>query len=231
MKKYFYLFFALLLVGCPDPEYPNCETDEHCKRDGRDEWCVKGLCQVCTNNSHCQENYLCKDYKCEPECSADTDCESPFVCKSNKCQPECSADAECGSEQSCVEQKCEDKKPEVVQEVAKPECNFQTIYFDFNESFLSSASRDLLKANLDCINQNPGKTIVLEGHCDERGTEEYNIALGERRAKATKQYLLKLGADVSKLNINSLGENSPAVDGSNEDAWSKNRRVETVISD
>ena len=231
MKKCFYLFFAILLVGCPDPEYPNCETDEHCKRDGRDEWCVKGLCQVCTNNSHCQENYLCKDYKCEPECSADTDCESPFVCKSNKCQPECSIDSDCGNEQSCVEQKCEEKPAEDLTQQAAPSCDFQTIYFDFDQSILSTESRDALKANLDCMNQNVDKNFVLEGHCDERGTVEYNIALGERRANATKKYLLKLGADSSKLRVNSLGENAPAVDGSGEDAWSKNRRVETVVSE
>ncbi|WP_156502735.1 OmpA family protein, partial [Oleiphilus sp. HI0067] len=73
--------------------------------------------------------------------------------------------------------------------------------------------------------QNPSAKIVLEGHCDERGTKEYNIALGERRANSVAQFLKVNGVSASQIEVVSYGEESPAVAGSNETAWSKNRRV------
>jgi len=82
---------------------------------------------------------------------------------------------------------------------------------------------ELLKAN-------PALSLLIEGHCDERGTNEYNLALGERRARAAYEFLVLLGIDSSKLQIISYGEEYPAVQGSNEDAWGKNRRDEFKAS-
>jgi peptidoglycan-associated lipoprotein len=76
---------------------------------------------------------------------------------------------------------------------------------------------------------NSQEKIVIEGHCDERGTAEYNIALGERRAKSVKRYLINLGVDSSQLSTISYGEERPADPGHNEAAWAKNRRAEFVI--
>lgn len=103
----------------------------------------------------------------------------------------------------------------------------ETIYFDFDKSDLRQDSRDVLYKNAEILlKTNPDAKIKIEGHCDERGSAEYNLALGERRAKSTQQYLLTLGVQADRLSIISYGKEKPAVQGSDEAAWSKNRRAE-----
>jgi peptidoglycan-associated lipoprotein len=106
-----------------------------------------------------------------------------------------------------------------------------SIYFDFDSSAIRADARTTLKANAQAIDSHPEwKTITLEGHTDERGTEEYNLALGEQRANAAKQYLVDLGAPASRMITVSFGEASPAVQGHDESAWRWNRRVEFKVS-
>jgi peptidoglycan-associated lipoprotein len=102
----------------------------------------------------------------------------------------------------------------------------QTIYFDYDSSALREDARAALAANAEKINQVPGVLIQCAGHCDERGTQEYNLALGERRALAVRDYLISLGVPAERLVTISYGEEMPAVPGSNESAWAQNRRVE-----
>lgn len=110
------------------------------------------------------------------------------------------------------------------------EAAFETIYFDFDKSDLSPAARDALTKNAAVLqNAQPTAKIKIEGHCDERGSAEYNLALGERRAKSALQYLLTLGVKSDRLSIISYGKEKPAVQGSDEAAWAKNRRDEFVI--
>ncbi|ODS22587.1 peptidoglycan-associated lipoprotein [Candidatus Endobugula sertula] len=97
-------------------------------------------------------------------------------------------------------------------------------YFDFDSSVLRPESRALLNAHAKALKANP-RSVRLEGHADERGTREYNIALGERRAQSVRAYLLAQGV-VSSIEVVSYGEEYPAVDASNEYAWQQNRRVE-----
>lgn len=101
----------------------------------------------------------------------------------------------------------------------------RTFYFDLDQSTIKSESRAPLAAHAAFLAANPSTMIVLEGHCDERGTKEYNIALGERRAKSVAQFLKVNGASDSQIEIVSYGEEQPAVMGSNEQSWSQNRRV------
>jgi peptidoglycan-associated lipoprotein len=105
----------------------------------------------------------------------------------------------------------------------------KTVYFDFDKYDLTTTTRATLRMNADWLRANPGYRVVIEGHCDERGTIEYNLALGEKRANATREFLASLGVDTSALRIVSYGEERPAVDGRGEFAWSKNRRAEFVI--
>ena len=102
----------------------------------------------------------------------------------------------------------------------------QTVYFGFDSSTLSDEARALLRANADWLKANTdhGHGVVMGGHCDERGTKEYNLALGERRASAARDYLASLGVDTSVLRVISYGEEDPAESGHSEDAWAKNRR-------
>ena len=109
----------------------------------------------------------------------------------------------------------------VTQVVAPTETVF---YFDFDSSALRAESRALLDAHAAALKASP-RAVRLEGHADERGTREYNIALGERRAQAVRAYLLSQGV-TSPIEVVSYGEERPAVDASNEYAWQQNRRVE-----
>ena len=101
-----------------------------------------------------------------------------------------------------------------------------TIYFDFDKSNLTSRSIQTLRGVISSMKDNSSLMLVLEGHADERGTREYNLALGQRRAESVADYLESRGIRRSRLVVKSYGEERPAVDSSNENAWAKNRRVE-----
>jgi len=105
----------------------------------------------------------------------------------------------------------------------------RTIYFAFDRADLTEESRATLRANAEWLKANPKYRIRIEGHCDERGTIEYNLALGQRRADAARDYLVSLGVDPGRLTTISYGEERPADPGHNEEAWAKNRRAEFVI--
>ena len=107
---------------------------------------------------------------------------------------------------------------------------FGTIYFDYDQSFIRDDQRTAMNANAELLFRNQQLSVVLEGHCDERGTDEYNLALGQRRADAVRQFLIDYGIPAQRINTVSYGEQRPAVDGANESAWSKNRRCEFTVS-
>jgi peptidoglycan-associated lipoprotein len=100
------------------------------------------------------------------------------------------------------------------------------IYFEFDKSDLSDQSRQILAEKAELLKAHPALMLVIEGHCDERGTNEYNMALGERRARAAYEYLVMMGVEAGRLTIISYGEEYPAVPGSDEEAWAKSRRDE-----
>ncbi|MGK2906696.1 MAG: peptidoglycan-associated lipoprotein Pal [Desulfuromonadales bacterium] len=102
----------------------------------------------------------------------------------------------------------------------------QRIYFDFDQFTLSAESRTILTENAKYMNAMSNVQVVIEGHCDERGSDEYNLALGESRALAAKNYLVSLGISANRLSVISYGEEKPLVNSSGEDAWAQNRRAE-----
>ena len=102
------------------------------------------------------------------------------------------------------------------------------VFFATNESVLTTASRETLRKQAAWLRKNPEVTVVLEGHADERGTREYNLALGERRANAAKDYLMTYGISSSRISVISYGKERPVDSGSTTLAWSKNRRSVTV---
>ena len=252
MKNFFILIVFVLGVtfistSC-GVKYPNCETDKHCKKknpENPDEVCFNKKCVECNQDTDCKNDYICKEHQCEPECTQDAQCDAPKVCKSEKCQYECSeksdcdkgytceehkctvelectADIDCDTPEVCINNECKVKQEEVA--LHKELCKLQKVNFDFNEYTLTSEARSALEADVECINSRPA-TIIIEGHCDERGTEEYNMNLGQKRANAVKKFLRKLGVTVSIKAI-SKGEEEPINDNHDEDAWSENRRSE-----
>lgn len=100
------------------------------------------------------------------------------------------------------------------------------IHFAFDSYDLRSEAREILREKAELLQDNQDLQMVIEGHCDERGTAEYNLALGERRARAAYEFLVLLGVDADRLSIISYGEERPLEEGSSEEAWAKNRRAE-----
>ncbi|PLY01474.1 MAG: peptidoglycan-associated lipoprotein [Desulfuromonas sp.] len=106
--------------------------------------------------------------------------------------------------------------------------SLQRIHFDFDSYVLTGSAKAALEDNAAHLKANPNKRVQIEGHCDERGSDEYNLVLGEKRARATKAYLVTLGIDSRRLSVISFGEERPLDPSSTERAWAKNRRAEFV---
>ncbi|HZV83084.1 MAG TPA: peptidoglycan-associated lipoprotein Pal [Geobacteraceae bacterium] len=106
----------------------------------------------------------------------------------------------------------------------------EKIYFDFDSADLSPAAREKLVADYQLLQKNAALKIRIEGNCDERGADEYNLALGERRARAAARYLTTLGIPPERLSTVSFGEEKPAAAGHDETAWAQNRRDEFVVT-
>ena len=106
----------------------------------------------------------------------------------------------------------------------------ETVFFAFDDYTLAQDAQTQLQALADYLKTNPQSVVQIEGHCDERGSIEYNLALGERRAQSVKNYLAQLGVDPARLSTISYGEEKPAVEGHDEAAWSKNRRAEFTLT-
>lgn len=102
----------------------------------------------------------------------------------------------------------------------------ERVHFAYNQFTLEEAARTILEQNAVYLRSNPGLKVVIEGHCDERGSDEYNLALGERRAMAAKNYLVSLGIAAERLSTISYGEEQPLVKAATEEGWAQNRRAE-----
>lgn len=238
------LLAALLLSGCPDakPSYPACAGDDDCK-DG--EHCVDKQCLQCRDDSHCEAFERCQSGGCvlrEGACRGDDDCPSG-LCRQNRCVA-CERDAECGPDRRCsngacltrgackVHEDCEDDE-DCIDGVCKragreepPDlaCTLEPIYFAFDEEGISDSAKSTLEADAECIQQGAGRSVLVIGHTDPRGTEEYNIALSERRARSVADFLARLGIDPAKLRVLPKGETTAI--GTDEFSWSRDRRVE-----
>lgn len=106
-----------------------------------------------------------------------------------------------------------------------------TIYFDTDKFDIDQVDAEALAKQAEWLSRYPSKQATIEGHCDERGTRDYNLALGERRANAAKNYLVSLGVDPMRLTTISYGKEQPIALGSNEEAWAQNRRAATITID
>lgn len=114
-------------------------------------------------------------------------------------------------------------------EMAKQQFLNEDVYFEFDSSALMSDAQDVLRRKAAWLRENADVSVIVEGHCDERGTNEYNMALGDRRAESAKQYLMDLGISAQRLQTISYGEERPVDPGHNEAAWAKNRRAHFVV--
>jgi peptidoglycan-associated lipoprotein len=122
------------------------------------------------------------------------------------------------------------KEAAAKREAARNQFLTQDIYFDFDSFSILPEAQEILSSKAEWLQNNPGATVTIEGHCDERGTIEYNLALGDRRGESAKAFLVNLGIAKSRLNTISYGEERPLDPGNNENAWGKNRRAHFVTN-
>jgi peptidoglycan-associated lipoprotein len=132
---------------------------------------------------------------------------------------------------SLEEERLKEEAARAAEEAARNLFINEDVYFEFDSSALLSTAQDVLKRKAEWLRANPYVSIIIEGHCDERGTNEYNLALGDRRANSAKAFLVDLGIDASRMTTISYGEERPVDPRSNEEAWAKNRRAHFVIAD
>jgi peptidoglycan-associated lipoprotein len=134
-----------------------------------------------------------------------------------------------GDQAAAPDQTMEDEAIQAEMQRARESFVSEDIHFDFDQSVLTPDARDILERKAAWLRRNPSASVLIEGHCDERGTAEYNIALGERRARSAMDFLVDLGISASRLSTVSYGEERPLDPRHNEAAWAKNRRAHFVI--
>jgi peptidoglycan-associated lipoprotein len=125
----------------------------------------------------------------------------------------------------------EEKTLEVVIPSERLAKGINDIYFDYDRYIIRDDAKDVLRTNADLLKGKNFRKLVIEGHCDERGTSEYNIALGERRAESAKRYLSTLGIDSSKISVISFGEEKPFCSEQDENCWQQNRRAHFILTE
>jgi peptidoglycan-associated lipoprotein len=225
MRRVFLLFVAAALVGCPPKvQYPECKLDTDCADHGQ--VCIAGFCKECREDKDCASAHpdrpVCRDALCSL---------APVVAPPTPPpQDECLADADCGDGKACVDKKCKEQGGVLNSSASQKlgDCEVNAVYFGFDDATLSPETRKELDADWECLQKSSYRRALLSGHTDERGTTEYNLALGERRAEAVKKYLTGLGADGRRLKAISYGKERAADAGHDEAAWARNRRVEIV---
>lgn len=196
---------ALSVFGC-SPSYPKCDQDKDCHKG---EFCVNKLCQ---------------------QCRGDQDCGAGQRCASGACQAVpgyCTSSGQCGVGQDCVEHACVTQTQSVAPPAAPTpvagQCELAPVYFDFDSSTVADSARSDLQRDANCIRERGIKSVHVTGMTDPRGTEEYNLALGDHRAQSAQQYLKTLGTDAT-MSYSSMGEEQAT--GTDEASWAKDRRVE-----
>lgn len=226
---------------CVNKQCQECRDDTQCQAKYTEEEreCIMGRCEIkpeCRTDGDCADQGLvCRGDKCVPECAADEDCPEGHTCEDQKCVGECEADIDCGPGRTCVAGACQGGSAMNISSECQPMAAgagdvvaLQVVNFDFDRYDLTIDARSSLDRNAECLQQAPSITVVMEGHCDERGTQEYNLGLGEKRAATVKSYLRNLGVDTTRMEMVSKGENEPVCRQASESCWAKNRRVEFI---
>jgi peptidoglycan-associated lipoprotein len=233
-----------ILVGCGEkqPRYPTCGGDRDCEEG---EHCIARQCLVCGDDTHCKSFETCSAGACvlrEGMCETTGDCKDGLICRENRCES-CASDVECGPGSRCssgacvargkctIDEDCADEEDCVEstclrggrREPPALSCKLDAIYFSYDEYGFDARARDSLQATSVCIQQAQDRNVLLIGHTDERGTDEYNVALSEKRARAVADFLARLGIDPDRLRVIPKGEAEAL--GDDESSRSRDRRV------
>lgn len=238
---------ALALSACPaKPKNGECKSGTDCAaQSGYGKVCVDGRCEECGQDGDCQAGFVCKGNKCspKPQCAGDSDCPAGQLCQGDRCMARpagtCSSDRDCMNGGTCDNGRCTAATEMPVKAGSQSgaggpvpsECQDAqafTIRFGFDQATLTSESQGTLQKLSDCMKKAPARRVTVQGNCDERGTAQYNIALGNRRADAARKYLSDLGVG-GTIDTVSFGKERPVCKAATEDCWAKNRRDDFLI--
>ena len=172
-----------------------------------------------------------KAVKEEPAAVTDTDAEAVAAQEAQKTRMDEEARLKALEEQRLKDEEARLKAEEQarLKLEAQEEFTKEDIYFDFDSSAILPTAEEVMQKKAEWLKNNSGVSVVIEGHCDERGTNEYNLALGDRRASAAKTYMVNLGIDEAQLKTISYGEERPEDVEHSEEAWAKNRRAHFIV--
>jgi len=230
------LLLAFVAASCSDSaKKPGCKGDKECKNG---QVCSENKCVECRTDAQCPKGKKCSANACiaAPECTKDDQCPAGKVCQAGKCKV-CASDSECGPGGLCQagackrankctkDEDCADDEDCVngfckragSGDASGATCTLSTVYFGFDDSSIQASERDRLDANVSCIEKTKGKSVFLTGHTDTSGTEEYNIALSERRAQSVADYMARLGADPARMQVVPKGETESTGLGDDKD--------------
>ncbi len=192
---------ALALCAC-HPQFPGCRNDGDCtdaQNHGLRVHCIDGACQECKTDAECTIGSRCDNMRCVAGIASTAEPSAPVPAKS------AAADNS-----------------------ARNFCNFPKIHFDYNSSALSPEALKQLQEVAACLSERPNLHLIIEGDCDDRGTEEYNLALGQRRASNVEKYLEGLG--LRRLGTVSYGKDKPVCSENTEACYHQNRRAEFDVA-
>jgi peptidoglycan-associated lipoprotein len=231
---------CIALMSCGDKaRQTGCKADKDCKAG---QLCAAGKCVECIEDAQCPAGKRCSANACiaAAECLNDKQCPVGQVCQAGKCKA-CASDSECTPGSSCQAGACQAGKPCAKDDQCADDedcvngvchkaggssaggngCTLATVFFSFDDASVQPSERDRLAANVACIEKTQGKNVLVIGHTDTSGTDEYNIALSERRAQSVADYMARLGTDPARMQIVPKGETEPTGLGDDKD-----RRVE-----
>jgi peptidoglycan-associated lipoprotein len=235
---------------CVNHHCQECRDDTQCemKHPGEHFVCQSGKC---TQNLDCESNQdcllfgphmVCRNHQCQPECTHNEDCQPPAHCEQHRCTNTCQDDSECGTDAHCENGQCKLGRSNVLNfsgaySICRPDAGsaenawvkLNNIHFAFDHYDLNDDMRRELDEVAMCMRILPANAhVIIEGHCDDRGTQEYNLALGEKRANAIFVYLRNAGVPESIMSTRSKGENEPLCSEHEESCWSQNRRGQFI---
>ncbi len=224
-----------LPLSCGGPRYPNCEKDEQCNDETHKGVCVKGLCTQCRHDADCDNGKVCKEGACKvPEgfCDGSHPCSNGECGDDHSCHPPkvAAAPVECDDEHPCVgSAHCENNHC-VSPPRGGPGCtSFDPPKFDFESPDLTGPARQVIERLAACLATGSLKNakVVLTGHCDARGENEYNMSLGAQRAEAVKAILISLGVPTARVATSSRGKLDAV--GSDDASMANDRRVDIEV--
>lgn len=236
------LTLGIALAHCSKPTYPACENDADCKE--KSEVCIDKKCMECATDDTCVQKLgagaICKNNTCKAKdaCTQDSECASGQKCENKKCVAAmssigaCKVDGDCQSGQECYAGACRAKAKEqaalgLCEQLSAPEGALkQPILFGYDKAEVPGDAQSRVEQIAGCLKQMPKRQLVIEGHCDERGTVEYNLSLGEQRANSIASVLKRLGIETDRVRVVSKGKNEPLCSEQTEECFAKNRRVQ-----